>query len=365
MSHTDQENPAETLQAPLQRLEQTGLPRPPSLTLEQYLERLMAADALSPRAVRRFLEVYQDVRYGSKEVPLERVVVASDALLMEAEGLAEMDPAALATIRGRLSPSPAPAPAITGRPTAPLIPLSPPPSPPGAGGPVAARPSLPGRPADAPTRPPLRQRLPSLRSLALVATAVMVWSVAMLGVGYWQSPRIKALVKRFKAPEKQPAPRQKMTPRLVLQRLRKAAAARPEDLPRWRQYAAYASEIGQYADAIIGYHHVIYMDPKDHMSLNNLAWLYCTARDPVARDKVRALALAERAYSIHKAPYVVDTLAEACFQNGHIKRAIALEEDALRRATERKEFFRKQLEKFKRGSRKRAEASGQPGKKKR
>ncbi len=47
----------DALQAPLQKLEAAGLPRPPSLTLEQYLERLMAAGALSPGAVRRFLEV--------------------------------------------------------------------------------------------------------------------------------------------------------------------------------------------------------------------------------------------------------------------------------------------------------------------
>ncbi len=246
---------------------------------------------------------------------------------------------------------------MASRPTGPLIPLSPAPAPPGAGAPLAAAPSLPGSQPAAPSRTSLRDRLPAPRSLALVATAVLVWSVAMLGVGYWQSPRIKALVLRFQKPKPKPKPKPKKpnTPRRNLELLRKAAAARPDDLRRWRQYAGYAFHIEQYADAIIGYHHLIARKPRDPESLNNLAWLYCTAKDRAARDRVRALALAERAYAVKKAPYIADTLAEACFQNGNYKRAIALEEDALRRSTKRKEFFRKQLEKFKQAAAQRAE----------
>ncbi len=342
----------ELLQVPLTRLEEAGLPRPPSLTLEQYLERLMSEEVLSPKAVRRFLAVYQDVRYGSKEVPGERVAQACEALTVEAARLDDLDEAALGRLRANVTPAPAPAPALASRPTGPLIPLSPPPA---ETGEAMAAPSLPGRKAAEPVRPSLRGRLPSARWLALVASSVLVWSVAMLGVGYWQSPKIKALVKRLN-PDKKPQAPQRATPRQMLDHLRKVAAAKPEDLRRWRRYASYAFHIEQYPDAIIGYHHIIARKPGDHESLNNLAWLYCTAKDPAARNRKRALALAERAYALDKAPHIADTLAEACFQNGHVQRAISLEEDALQRATRRKEFFRKQLEKFKR-------AREQPGKK--
>ena len=347
MDETRNNAAGDALQAPLDALEAAGLPRPPSLTLEQYLERLMPADVLTPGSVRRFLEVYQEVRYGSREVSEERVRQVCQALSSEI-GRAASDEALLQRARQKLTPAPPPAPAIASRPTGPLIPLSPAPAPPGAGGPRAAAPSLPGREPVKPPRPTLWERLPSARSLALVATAVLVWSVAMLGVGYWQSPRIKALVKRFQKPK--PRVTTSLTPRQTLDLLRKAAAARPEDLRRWRQYAGYASHIEQYADAIIGYHHIIARKPKDPEALNNLAWLYCTAKDRAARNRVRALALAERAYAVKQAPYIADTLAEACFLNGHYQRAVALEEDALRRSSRRKEFFRKQLEKFKKAA---------------
>ena len=350
MSATDSKTPAGALQASLLRLEEAGLPRPPNLTLEQYLERLMSEEILSPGTVRRYLAVYQDVRYGSKEVPDARVEQVCGALEEEIGRLDDLELIALEKIRLSLAPAPTHAPPIASRPTGPLISLSPPPPPLTAGGPGAAAPSLPGRQPEPPARRTLRQRLPSARWLALVSASALVWSVAMLGVGYWQSPKIKALVKRIRGAEKKPAAATRATPQQMLESLRKGAAAKPNDLRRWRQYASYAFHIEQYPDAIIGYHHIITRKPSDHESLNNLAWLYCTAKDPAARDRVRALALAERAYSIDKAPHIADTLAEACFQNGHYQRAIVLEEDALRRATRRKEFFRRQLEKFRKAS---------------
>ena len=345
MSDADQKTASEALQAPLRRLEEAGLPRPPSLTLEQYLERLVSAGALSPGAVRRYLTIYQDVRYGSREAPPEQVEWACEALLGELARLVDLDDDALQGIRAKIAPTRAVGPAIASRSTGPRIPINPPPPPLDDGGPGAPAPSLPGRQPEPPGRRSLRQRLPSARSLTLVATALLVWSVAMLGVGYWQSPRIKALVKRVSGSKKKPAT-VKATPRQLLDHLRKGVEAKPDDLNSWRKYASYAFHIEQYADAIIGYHHIITRKPRDHESLNNLAWLYCTARDPGARDRVQALALAERAYAIDKAPHIADTLAEACWQNGRYRRAVALEEDALRRSSRRKEFFRKQLEKF-------------------
>ena len=89
----------ELLQVPLTRLEEAGLPRPPSLTLEQYLERLMSEEVLSPKAVRRFLAVYQDVRYGSKEVPGERVAQACEALTVVAARLDAQRPPGRSTRR--------------------------------------------------------------------------------------------------------------------------------------------------------------------------------------------------------------------------------------------------------------------------
>ena len=336
------------LQDVLQILERQGLRRPPSLTLEQYLGRLVTAGLLSAAAVERYLEAYGEVRYGDREVSPERLERVCGALerelvALDRDGAEEL----LEDARQRLSP-PTPAPAAAaapsrGRPTGPMIPLSPPPAGSGAAATSTTAASGPG-----PAAPPrgLRDRLPSGRALALVLAAVLVWSVAMLGVGYWQSHRIGSLVKKLR-PHKRP---HRFKSRRMLSRLRKAASARPDDLRRWRRYASFAFQIERYPDAIIGYHHIITRTPRDHESLNNLAWLYCTARDPSARDKKRALALAERAYALDRAPHIVDTLAEACFQNGFFQRAVKLEQDALKRAKQRKEFFRKQLEKFRRAA---------------
>ena len=113
-------------------------------------------------------------------------------------------------------------------------------------------------------------------------------------------------------------------------------------------YAMVAGYLHQYADAVHAYRHVIRRWPKEAMALNNLAWLHLTAQAPYARDAAEGLLLAEQAYALDQAPYITDTLAEACYQNGQVERAVKLEQDALDRAKQRKGTFRKSLERYKR-----------------
>jgi tetratricopeptide (TPR) repeat protein len=131
-----------------------------------------------------------------------------------------------------------------------------------------------------------------------------------------------------------------------LAELRDLAGNSPASPETWLRYADFAYERRRYADAIVGYNHLLSLRPDDARVLNSLAWLHCTAAASWARDPVRALELAERAYALDPSPSITDTLAEAAFLNGNVARAIALEEEALSRVRGNDRFYREQLAKF-------------------
>jgi Zn-dependent protease with chaperone function len=82
-------------------------------------------------------------------------------------------------------------------------------------------------------------------------------------------------------------------------------------------------------------------------ALNNLAWLYATARDPRLKNPPRALSLALEAARLKPdEPHILDTLAEAYFLNGHIEEAIKVEQRALSLARHAPEHYLRQLDRF-------------------
>ena len=99
--------------------------------------------------------------------------------------------------------------------------------------------------------------------------------------------------------------------------------------------------------AISAYEMSLLLNPDNPDPLNNLAWLLATSADPVLRDPERALALAQQAIALKKAPHIWDTLAESFFQNGRLEEAIAAEEQALAMNPEDRTIYEAQLEKFK------------------
>ncbi|MBU2538941.1 MAG: tetratricopeptide repeat protein, partial [Proteobacteria bacterium] len=101
----------------------------------------------------------------------------------------------------------------------------------------------------------------------------------------------------------------------------------------------------QEQDARYSYEQAIRLNPDNAEALNNLAWLLLTAQEPSLRDPARALLLAQKA-STEKNPHMLDTLATAYWANNNLEKALAIEEEALARAVTHKDFYRKQMEKF-------------------
>jgi hypothetical protein len=85
--------------------------------------------------------------------------------------------------------------------------------------------------------------------------------------------------------------------------------------------------------------------------MNNLAWLLLTVDDERFHDPKRALDLARKAAEIRPRSHILDTLAEAYFQNGMTEMASETGQQALEKSRGNREYYRKQLEKFETGSR--------------
>ncbi|NOX80030.1 MAG: M48 family metalloprotease [Deltaproteobacteria bacterium] len=98
--------------------------------------------------------------------------------------------------------------------------------------------------------------------------------------------------------------------------------------------------------AMAAYEKALRLEPMNPEINNNLAWLLLTAQNKSLRDPVRALQLARTAASMKKQGYILDTLAVAYWANGRRGEAIAAELEALRLNPENRDFYRRQMEKF-------------------
>jgi Zn-dependent protease with chaperone function len=105
----------------------------------------------------------------------------------------------------------------------------------------------------------------------------------------------------------------------------------------------------RYGEAVAAYEKSLSFQPANPEVLNNLAWLYLTAEKKSWRDPVRALELAQKAAAINARSHILDTLAEAQWQNGDAAQAVLTERRALDGARENREYYRGQLGKFQAG----------------
>ncbi len=95
------------------------------------------------------------------------------------------------------------------------------------------------------------------------------------------------------------------------------------------------------------YKYAIGLDYNQPNVLNNLAWLLLTSEDGSLRDPERALKLARDAASKEKAAHIMDTLAEAYYQNQMYWEAFQAAKKALQLSTDNRSYFKEQLEKMK------------------
>lgn len=106
---------------------------------------------------------------------------------------------------------------------------------------------------------------------------------------------------------------------------------------------------GRYAQAVAAYEKSLSFQANNPEVLNNLAWLFLTAENKGWRDPGRALGLARRAAAISARSHILDTLAEALWQNGESAEAVVVERRALEAAQENREYYQGQLKKFQAG----------------
>ena len=125
-------------------------------------------------------------------------------------------------------------------------------------------------------------------------------------------------------------------------------AHREPDKAIWHRLTGdLKQELGQDAESLAAYQKALALEPDNPETLNNLAWLLVTARDPAVPDPGRALFLALQASSLQPtAGYILDTLAAAYWANNMLKEALETEEKAIGHDPANYIFYRRQMEFF-------------------
>ncbi|MCK5310506.1 MAG: M48 family metalloprotease [Desulfobacteraceae bacterium] len=110
----------------------------------------------------------------------------------------------------------------------------------------------------------------------------------------------------------------------------------------------YSYNHKEFRNAETAWQNALKVDHNNLHALNNLSWLYATCEDEKIRNKTKAYDYALRAIEISRAPYVLDTYAEACLFNNYCDKAVNASKEALKKSrTEKKEYYQNQYEKIK------------------
>ncbi len=367
----------------LAQLREAGLRLPSSVSLATALRHLADDGLVAPAAVQRFVGLYHRQRFGGVAARLQDIEQACDTLVEAFVAVGGAAPERVSAVLSALAPArpvrPAAGPsagaheagpgpsALPPRATAadaqppadPLpavvtLPLSGPLStvaPVGEQrapssallGPAASD----GAPSSEPSVPePLHRRTFRLpRRWWLWSSLFVLWSLVLLYAGMRTAIPFRDLIRPRISVARGLRPGGQ-SHRERLQALRLAAGRSPDAKRPWWEYAAFAHRAHAWGDAVLAYRHLLEIDGDDPEALNSLAWLRVRAEEPWARDPSVALRLAERAYALKPEPHITDTLAEAAFLNGDPQRAVALGESALARAERNKDYYRKQLRRF-------------------
>ena len=120
----------------------------------------------------------------------------------------------------------------------------------------------------------------------------------------------------------------------------------PENTDLYMDLAIVYNYLDKHKDEIEIYEKIIALKPDHADALNNLAWLLITSPDKKLKNEKRALVLAKRAVAIKRNSMFLDTLAEACFENGLTDEAIRNIKEAISLATDNRDYYINQLQKF-------------------
>jgi Zn-dependent protease with chaperone function len=86
--------------------------------------------------------------------------------------------------------------------------------------------------------------------------------------------------------------------------------------------------------------------PDNAETLNNIAWLYATAKDVSRRNASKALMFALKSAELDPTPHILDTLAESYFINGDFQQALEIIDEALAKKPADRSYYEKQRLKF-------------------
>jgi tetratricopeptide (TPR) repeat protein len=117
--------------------------------------------------------------------------------------------------------------------------------------------------------------------------------------------------------------------------------------PLWHQFHGdLLAGRKQYVEAINAFELSLQLYPDNPETLNNLAWLLLTVENRALLDPVRALDLAKNAVEIQARSHILDTLAEAYWQNGKAEMAVETAKRALAGSSGNRGYYRQQLQRF-------------------
>jgi Zn-dependent protease with chaperone function len=137
-----------------------------------------------------------------------------------------------------------------------------------------------------------------------------------------------------------------MTYDLVSKELTRKLEEHPRNVSLAMNLAMVYQRMEKEAETMDLYEQIIQWDPHQAVALNNLAWMMLTAKNSLLRSKSRALSLARQAVALKPTPQFLDTLAEACYQNGLTDEAIRVIQEAIKGADENRDYYESQLRKY-------------------
>ena len=144
---------------------------------------------------------------------------------------------------------------------------------------------------------------------------------------------------------------QNLNNHLVKSTLLKEIAKAPDNPALYGMLGDFYHSRKEYHEAATAYEKALQQQPDSSKILNNLAWLLVTCDDQSLRNPARALEYARRAAETEPAPHILDTLAESYYANGDIDQAIETEQEALQLLPDNRDYYEKQLDKFKKALR--------------
>jgi hypothetical protein len=120
----------------------------------------------------------------------------------------------------------------------------------------------------------------------------------------------------------------------------------PRDVASRFVLGSLYQESGKEVEAERVFQDAIRLDPENPEILNNLAWLYVTAKNPDLYRPEQALALAEKAARRKPSPHILDTLAEARYRVRDIQGALVAIGEALAQNPKNRDYYLAQQRKF-------------------